>query len=101
MQNRKIRDITLEETKGAPGNCYVRAFNLMAGLTETDQKQAKLVHGRIVGVVGELKDVRFYHAWVEIGELVYQLHKYKKKPTIMQKIIYYEYYLPSDMKKYS
>lgn len=98
---RIIRDITPEEEKIATGSCYQRAFDLIAKLSDAEQIQALLVHGKIVADTPEGRDIRFPHAWVEIGENVYDLFKRKKKPRITQKDIYYARYLVSEVKKYT
>lgn len=95
-----IRNETKEEQEKAIGTCYVRAFHYLAKLPKEQRDKAKLVHGKIVGRIGS-DNVRFGHAWVELGGDVIELLYHKKKPRITLKQKYYRIYRVSNTKKYT
>ena|SRR5258706_2373266 len=101
IYKRGIREVTSEEQEKATGNCYIRAFEFMNKLIPDEKENARLVHGKIVGITGSVRDVRFGHAWVEVGDIVYELPKGKRKPRITKKDTYYKTYMVSDTKKYT
>lgn len=96
-----IRNVTKKELLNSKGTCYKRAFMYLSGLPKYIQKNTRLVHGKIVGLNGSLKNVRFPHAWVESNNKIYDIGYRKKKPHVYEKKLFYYIFQVSDVKKYT
>ena len=62
-----------------------------------------LVHGFVLGDSGDIKDVRFGHAWLEGNGYVVDCGSAEKSHLLVERDVYYQYWRidPSDCHRYS
>jgi hypothetical protein len=108
-----IRKLTEEEEKQAKGLCYPDALNFARAYASIHGSENLLVvHGSLLPPQGvsvvdggeKIYNIRFDHAWVEVGDTVFDPASNAKNPTKpFEKIIYYKLFRvdEAEMKKYS
>jgi len=71
------------------GDCYEAAVGLLLDLKiDGTVENATLVHGLVTGTDGEVEGVRYGHAWVEIGDAVFDYSNGRK--IVLRREHYYE-----------
>lgn len=80
------------------GNCYEAALELFLRFNTDLPTGPKLVHGRVHGQ-GRLKGISFGHAWVEVGDVVFDYSNGGK--LIMRRDHYYQMGKIEEVEKYT
>lgn len=82
----------------AVGDCFEAALELFLNFHTDLPTGPQLVHGRVHGQ-GKLKGISFGHAWVEIGDIVFDYSNGGK--LVMRKDDYYRLGKIEDVEKYT
>ncbi len=69
------------------GDCFENSVEFMMGNRGAD---FVLVHGLVTGTGGDVKEMRFVHAWLELGGVIIDPSKNIGDPLIRIRADYYE-----------
>ena len=95
-----IRELLVEKTI-AIGQCYPFAVKMAKDSQVSDRndlKKFKVTHGR---VTDKFSGDSYEHAWVEIGNIVFDDQTKFTKPNGIPKDVYYDLYQPEIFREYT
>ena len=64
------------------GDCFENSVNFMY---ENEDAGFVLVHGLVTGTGDDVKGMRFVHAWVELGNIIFDPSRDMENPRIITK----------------